>query len=50
MTKFYKELAKKIHPDKNNHPLANQVFQKVSQAYQAVAPLVKNFDMLRGQQ
>jgi len=20
MTKFYKELAKKIHPDKNNHP------------------------------
>ena len=33
MTRFYRELAKKIHPDKNDHPLANQVFQKISQSY-----------------
>jgi len=30
-----------IHPDKNGHPLSTAVFQKVSQAYQEVAPVLK---------
>ena len=29
---YFKKIAKLLHPDKNAHPLANQVFQKISNA------------------
>ena len=41
---FYKKLAKMLHPDKNEHELANKVFQKVTQAYQSVSPILKKQD------
>ena len=47
MAKFYRELAKQIHPDKNSHPLANKVFQKISQAYQSVMKKIKERDIER---
>ena len=30
MHQYYKKLAKMLHPDKNTHELANEVFQKVT--------------------
>ena len=47
MAKFYRELAKLIHPDKNSHQLANKVFQKISQAYQSVMTKIKERDIGR---
>lgn len=31
---YFKKLAKLVHPDKNSHPLSNEVFQKLSNATQ----------------
>ena len=31
---YFKKIAKLVHPDKNGHPLANTVFQKLSNATQ----------------
>ena len=47
LSKFYKDLAKLTHPDKNDHPLANQVFQKISHAYQTVMPKTKERDFVK---
>lgn len=33
---YFRRLAKLLHPDKNQHPLAKEAFQKLSQAIQAV--------------
>ena len=30
--KYYKQVVKQIHPDKNNHPLAKDAFQRVQSA------------------
>ena len=29
LTQFYRKLAKQLHPDKNDHPLAKEAFQRV---------------------
>ena len=44
---YFKRLAKMTHPDKNSHAMANSVFQKVAQAYQAVEPTLKQQDALK---
>ena len=44
---YYKRLAKLTHPDKNAHPLANDVFQKIAQAYQEVELTVKQRDAMK---
>ena len=31
---YFKKLAKLVHPDKNGHPLSNEVFKKISNATQ----------------
>jgi DnaJ-class molecular chaperone len=33
---YFRRLAKLLHPDKNQHPLAKEAFQKLSEAAQAV--------------
>jgi curved DNA-binding protein CbpA len=33
---YFRRLAKLLHPDKNQHPLAKEAFQKLSAAMQAV--------------
>ena len=33
---YYRRLAKLLHPDKNQHPLAKEAFQKLSEALQAL--------------
>jgi curved DNA-binding protein CbpA len=30
---YFRRLAKLLHPDKNQHPLAKEAFQKLSEAY-----------------
>lgn len=30
--RFYKSIAKQIHPDKNSHPMAKEAFQKILKA------------------
>lgn len=34
---YFRRLAKLLHPDKNQHPLAKEAFQKLSEAAQAVS-------------
>jgi curved DNA-binding protein CbpA len=34
---MYKKLALLLHPDKNQHPLAKEAFQKISEANKAVS-------------
>ena len=34
---YFRRLAKLLHPDKNQHPLAKEAFQKLSEAVQAVS-------------
>ena len=34
---MYKKLALLLHPDKNQHPLAKEAFQKLSEANKAVS-------------
>lgn len=29
LNQFFRKLAKQLHPDKNNHPLAKEAFQRV---------------------
>lgn len=36
-TQYFRRLAKQVHPDKNQHPLAKEAFQKLSEAIQAVS-------------
>lgn len=33
---YFRRLAKLLHPDKNQHPLAKEAFQKLSEAFQVV--------------
>lgn len=33
---YFRRLAKLLHPDKNQHPLAKEAFQKLSEAVQVV--------------
>ncbi len=35
-TQYFRRLAKLLHPDKNQHSLAKEAFQKLSEALQAV--------------
>jgi curved DNA-binding protein CbpA len=30
---YFRKLAKLLHPDKNQHPLAKEAFQKLSEAF-----------------
>lgn len=34
---YFRRLAKLLHPDKNQHPLAKEAFQKLSEAFQVVS-------------
>ena len=34
---YFKSIARFVHPDKNKHPLANEVFQKISTALENTA-------------
>jgi curved DNA-binding protein CbpA len=34
---YFRKLAKLLHPDKNQHPLAKEAFQKLHEASQAVS-------------
>lgn len=34
---YFRKLAKLLHPDKNNHPMAKEAFQKFSEAVQVVS-------------
>ena len=34
---YFRKIALLVHPDKNEHPLANTVFQKISNALQMTA-------------
>jgi hypothetical protein len=42
--KSYRRLALKYHPDKNNSPNANEMFQQISQAYQILSDENKRRD------
>ena len=33
---YFRKLALQLHPDKNQHPLAKEAFQKLSEAVQVV--------------
>ena len=33
---YFRRLAKLLHPDKNQHPLAKEAFQKLAEAAQAI--------------
>lgn len=34
--RFYKTVAKQLHPDKNSHPLAKEAFQKILKAKMSI--------------
>ena len=44
---YFKKLARLLHPDKNGHPLANQVFQKLQNATQLTLSSFTEQDNLR---
>ena len=33
---YFKKIARMVHPDKNRHPCANEVFQKISHALELI--------------
>lgn len=33
---YFKKIARMVHPDKNRHPLANEVFYKISHALELI--------------
>lgn len=49
--KYFKKIALLVHPDKNSHPLANDVFKKFSDALRVTDELVsaKDYAMQRYQ-
>ena len=43
--KYFKRMALLVHPDKNSHPLANDVFKKFSFALRVTEQLASARDM-----
>ena len=37
LNQYFRRLARLLHPDKNQHPLSKEAFQKLSEAFQAVS-------------